>query len=54
MVERGDIRLAARQPGGHVAAVAVRAHAVVCVDVGGVWDWFLQGSHTQTEHWLLV
>lgn len=49
VVERGDVRLAAGQPGGHVATAVVRAHTVVTVDVGGFWYRFLQGSHTHTE-----
>lgn len=50
MVKRGDVRLAARQPGGHEAGTTVRTHTVMSLDVGGVWNWFLQGSHTQREH----
>lgn len=48
VVERGDVGLAARQPGGHVAGLTVCTHAVVAVDVGGVRHRFLQGSHTHT------
>ena len=47
VVERGDVGLAARQAGRHVAGTTVGAHAVVAVDVGGVRDGFLQGSDTQ-------
>lgn len=46
VVKRGDVRLAARQPGSHIAGTTVCTHAVVSVDVGWVWNWFLHG-HTQ-------
>lgn len=49
MVKRGDVGLAARQPGSHVAGTTVRTHTVVSVDVGGVWNWFLQGSDAHKE-----
>lgn len=54
VVERGDVRLAAGQPGGHVATAVVRAHTVVTVDVGGFWYRLLQGSHTHihTQRWI--
>lgn len=48
VVKGGNAWLAARQAGGHVAGVAVRAHTVVAVDVGGIRHRFLQGSHTHT------
>lgn len=46
VVERGDVGLATRQPGRHVAGAAVSAHTVVSLDVGGIRHWFLQGPHT--------
>lgn len=46
VVERGDVGLAARQAGGHVAGTTVRTHAVVSLDVGGIWHRFLQYTHT--------
>lgn len=49
VVERGDVGLAARQAGGHVAGLAVCAHTVVAVDVWGIQHRFLQGSHTHTH-----
>lgn len=51
VVERGDVGLAARQAGGHVAGLTVCTHTVVAVDVGGIQHRFLQGSHTHTHRW---
>lgn len=48
VVKWGDVRLAARQPGGHVAGATVCADTVVTVDVGGVWYRSLRGAHTHT------
>lgn len=53
VVERGDVGLAARQAGGHVAGTTVRTHAVMSVDVGGIWHRFLWGSDTHVVHRLL-
>lgn len=47
VVERRHAWQAARQAGRHVTALAVRADAVVAVDVGGVRHGFLQVSHTR-------
>lgn len=49
VVEGGDVGLAARQAHRHVTHLAVRAHAVVPVDVGRVRHGFLQGPHTHTH-----
>ena len=45
VVQRGDVGPAARQAGRHVAGPAVRADAVVALDVRRVGHRFLQGSH---------
>lgn len=48
VVERGDVGLAARQAGSHVAGLTVCTHTVVAVDIRGIQHRFLQGSHTHT------
>lgn len=46
VVERGDVGLAARQAGSHVADTTVGTHAMVSMDVRGIRHRLLQGSHT--------
>lgn len=47
--ERGNVGLAARQPGGHVTGTTVRTHTVVSVDEGRIWNRFLSESNTYTH-----
>ena len=54
MVEGGDVGLAPRQAGRHLAGPIVRTHSVVTVDVGRIQYRFLQGSHTQVATLLSI
>lgn len=49
VVEGGDVGLAARQAHRHLTHLAVRAHAVVPVDVGRVRHGSLKDAHTHTH-----
>lgn len=47
VVERRDVGLAARQPGGHVTYTAVRAYTVMPLDVRRFRHWFLKTKVAQ-------